>query len=116
MTLEAPPMEGDNAGMLDDKIFEFSAREMTFGDRNAKQMTDQESGVLIDKAESGGWAELAGIHGGDVLLSVDGQPTSSISQLKACLAKVEKEKPRRIVCFVRRGIHTEYLEIEPDWR
>jgi serine protease Do len=116
MTLEAPPQEDDNAKTLDDQIFEFSAREMTFGDRNMRQMDSDESGLLIDKAESGGWADLAGLHSGDVLLAIDGNTTSTIAQLKAVLDRAQKEKPRRLVCFVRRGIHTEFLEIEPDWR
>jgi serine protease Do len=116
MTLESPPQEDDNAKTLDNQTFEFTAREMTFGDRNSRQMDSDEAGVLIDKAESGGWADLAGLHSGDVLLSIDGQPTSTIAQLKAALERAQHTKPRRLVCFVRRGIHTEYLEIEPDWR
>jgi len=116
LTLEAPPQEEDNAKTFEDKTFEFAARDMTFGDRNSRQLEDTQTGVLIDKAESGGWAQLAGLHSGDVLMAIDARPTNTVGELKAILAQAQKDKPRRLVCFVRRGIHTQYLEIEPDWR
>jgi len=49
-------------------------------------------------------------------MSVGGKPTSTVAELKAVLDQVRKDKPRRIVFFVRRGIHTLYCEIEPDYR
>jgi len=70
----------------------------------------------LQKVETGGWASLGGLRGNDFIMSVAGKPTPTVAELKAVLDQIRKDKPRRIVFFVRRGIHTLYCEIEPDYR
>ena len=72
--------------------------------------------MLLQKVENGGWASLGGLRGDDFVMSVNGKPTPTVADLKAMLDQVRKEKPRRVVFFVRRGIHTLFCEIEPDYR
>jgi S1-C subfamily serine protease len=65
--------------------------------------------------ESGGWAALARMAVGDIVLSVDGQPVISSSALEARMREVASGKPSRVVFLVRRGVHTLFLELEPAW-
>ena len=116
MALEASPVSDDNVKRLADAEFEFSARELSYTDRLNQQIPEGLQGVLLQKVETGGWASLGGLHGDDFIMSVDGKPTASVAALKAALDQVRKSKPRRVVFFVRRGIHTLYCEIEPDYR
>jgi len=115
MTLEAPPVASDRLARYEDDNFEFTARNMSAMDKFRKKLDAKLRGVLVVKVASGGWAALGGLASGDILLSVQGKPTSDVDVLKAELAKVKSEQPRRVVFFIRRGIHTVYREIEPVW-
>jgi hypothetical protein len=35
--------------------------------------------------------------------------------LKQTLAALKSEKPRRITLFIKRGVRTQFLELEPRW-
>jgi S1-C subfamily serine protease len=98
-----------------DDDFEFAARDMSFRDRAKLQAKKSLQGVLLEKVESAGWAALAGLYSGDVVLQVDGKPTPNVKALETILAAVKKKRPRRVVFFIKRGIHTTFREIEPDW-
>jgi len=113
MTLEAPPTQTDRLAKHEDDDFEFTARNLSAMDRFRKKLGADEKGVLVAKVVPGGWANLGGLSVGDVLVSVQGQPTSDVAALKGILKKVRTDRPRRVVFFVRRGIHTVFLEIEP---
>jgi len=116
MTLEAPPTPSDRLPKYEDEDFEFTARNMSAMDRIRKKEDASLRGVLIQNVESGGWAAFGGLSGGDVLISVAGQPTGDVGALEKVLAQVKEDRPRRIVFFIKRGIHTTYKEIEPDWQ
>ncbi len=116
MALEAAPAGDKDAKSMTDANFEFAARELTYSDRIDRRLPDDFQGLLVEKVENGGWASLGGLRGGDLLISVAGKPTHNVAELKAILEKIRKEKPREVVFFVRRGIHTFYCEIEPDYR
>jgi serine protease Do len=116
MVLESPPVSDDNVKRMTDADFEFSARELSYTDRVDQQIPEGLQGVLLQKVETGGWASLGGLRGNDFIMSVGGKQTATVAELKAALDQIRKEKPRRIVFFVRRGIHTLYCEIEPDYR
>ena len=116
MTLEAPPVRADRLAKTEDDDFEFTARNMSAMDRFRKKLAADQKGVLVAKVESGGWADLGGLASGDVLVSIQGRPTSDVDALKDALKKVKSARPRRVVFFIRRGIHTVFREIEPAWR
>jgi S1-C subfamily serine protease len=115
MTLEAQPAGDENLAKTTDVDFELSAREATWNDRLDKHIPEGDQGVLLQKVEPGGWASLGGLRGEDFVMAVNGKPTPTIADLKAILDQIRKEKPRRVVFFVRRGIHTIFCEIEPDY-
>ena len=73
------------------------------------------SGVRIASVQNAGWAALAGLSSGDTLLQIDGDPVSDITGLKRTLDQMHESKPRRVIFFVKRGIRTVFLELEPKW-
>ena len=115
MILEAPPVSADRLATCEDDNFEFTARNMSAMDKFRKRLNKKVRGVLVMKVESGGWAALGGLASRDILISVQGQPTGDVDALKTALDKVKSQRPRRVVFFIRRGIHTVYREIEPVW-
>jgi serine protease Do len=75
-----------------------------------------QKGALVSGVENGGWAAVAHLAVGDIVLAVDGEPVLRVDDLKARLQAVAAGKPPRVVFLVRRGVHTLYLEIEPAWK
>jgi serine protease Do len=115
MKLETPMDGAEKSAAHTDADFEFSARDLTYPDRNLHQLPAALHGVIITKVENGGWASLGGLRPDDIVLEVDGESIGSISELKPILAKIRKDKPRRTVFLIRRGIHSRFCEIEPDY-
>ena len=98
-----------------DTLFEFKARDLSFDDRVDEHLVEGTKGVRVVFVEGAGWAALAGLYSGDILLSLDGQTIDSLATLKKTIAHIREAKPRRLEMFVRRGIHTQFLELEPKW-
>jgi serine protease Do len=98
-----------------DDRFEFTAREMSLSERVNAKLQEAEKGVRLASVQSAGWTALAGLSSGDILFSIDGQPVDSIKALKDIMTRLHEAKPRRVVFFVKRGIHTLFAEVEPKW-
>jgi len=113
--LQAPPTPANELKVYKNDEFEFTARDLAFLDKTDKKLDVKTQGVLIDRVEGAGWAALAGMAIGDVLLSVDGQGVADIEALKKMLDEAKAKKPQRMVFVVKRGIHTLFLELAPAW-
>ncbi len=98
-----------------DEVFEFTGRNLAYMDRATQKWSKKQKGVFVAAVVMAGWAALAGLKGGDLLLTVDGKPVDDVSRLEKVMKALRRSRPRRVTFFVRRGIHTRYLEIEPDW-
>jgi len=97
------------------ETLEFTSRDLGQEDRVAKKLPDDFKGVLVTNMAPAGWAALGGLSTGDILISIDGKPVDSIATLKSILADLEKNARSPIVMFVRRGITSRYIELEPTW-
>ncbi len=98
-----------------DAVFEFTGRNVAYMDRATRKWSKKQKGVFVAAVEPAGWAALAGLGGGDLLLTVDGKQVDDVARLEKVMKRLRKSKPRQVVFFVRRGVHTRYLELEPDW-
>jgi serine protease Do len=96
--------------------FEFTARNVSFFDSAEEQWDKEQRGALIEEVKPGSWAELANLYAGDLLLEVDGQPVEDVDALRRVMEKEAAEKKAVVVMKVMRGIHTAYLEFEPNWK
>jgi S1-C subfamily serine protease len=114
------PLEIGHEGTADldsheSETLEFNSRDLGQDDRVAKKLPVDFKGVLITAVTPAGWAALGGLSAGDILVSLDGKPVDSIETLKSVLADLEKNTRSPVVMFVRRGIATRYIELEPTW-
>jgi S1-C subfamily serine protease len=94
---------------------EFRARNIAFQDRLQQQLDPDQQGAFITEVDRGGWAALAHLAAEDLVLAVDGQPIQTVADLREQMKKIAQTKPQHVVFFVRRGVHTLFLELEPDW-
>ena len=73
-------------------------------------------GALVEEVKAGSWAELGSLYSGDLILEVDGAPINNVEALHRKMDEIAARKTRLVVMKVLRGIHTSYLEMEPDWK
>ncbi len=95
--------------------FEFTARDVSFFDAADEQWNNGQKGALVEEVKSGSWAELGSLSSGDLILEVNQKPVGDVESLRRVLEQIVKERPGVVVMKVLRGIHTAYLEIEPNW-
>jgi len=98
-----------------DERFEFTARDLSHIERLDAKLAPDEKGVRIGAVQNAGWAALAGLASGDILFTIDGQPVESVAALRKQMNALFKAQPRRVVFFVKRGIRTGFIELEPKW-
>jgi len=98
-----------------DELFEFTARDISFFDRVDEQWQSELKGVVVSEVIPGGWAALAHLAADDLIQQVDGQPVQNVTELERLMDEVADKKPPAVVFQVLRGIHTRFLELEPNW-
>ena len=113
--LDASPEGTSELASYDCETLEFNSRDIGQADRVSEKLPADFKGVLISAITPAGWAALGGLSAGDLLISIDGKATDSIETLKPILVDLEKSRRSPIVMFVRRGISTRYIELEPTW-
>jgi len=98
------------------QALDFDARALTLQDRALRKLPDDVNGALVERVEPASATELGGLRVGDLVLAVGGTATPDIAALETAVKAVTAEKPRFVVLFVRRGVNTAFVEIEPDWK
>lgn len=96
--------------------FEFTTRDVSFFDTAERRWSPEQRGALVEEVKSGSWAELGALYVGDLILEVDGQPVNDVDVLRKQMEQITARKPGVVVMKVKRGIHTAFLELEPDWK
>ena len=114
-TLARQPKPASEQAEYKDDRFEFTARELSLNDRLEAKLDEADQGVRIANVQNAGWAALAGLSSGDTLIAIDGQNVSGLEALKGAMLKLRETKPRRVMLYVKRGIRTFFLELEPKW-
>jgi serine protease Do len=115
VTLGKRPVSDVELSEFRDDRFEFTASELSFTRRVDEALGEKEGGVLVEAVEPSGWASIAGLRPGDVILRIDGERMGGIDELRARLRGFRETKPRRVVFLVKRGVRTAFLEVEPRW-
>ena len=96
--------------------FDFTARDVSFFDTVEEQWPADQRGALVESVKSGSWAELGSLTDGDLILEVNGRTVNSVDALRREMDRIAAAKVKEVVIKVLRGIHTCYLEIEPNWK
>jgi serine protease Do len=115
ITLSASPRLPREMKKYDDPVFEFRVREVAESDRREEGIAAGQRGVLVDAVREGGWAALAHLAVGDLLIAVDGTSISDVDTVKERLTRAAERRSSAVVLQVRRGIRTFFVELEPVW-
>jgi serine protease Do len=98
-----------------DEDFEFTVRDMTFFDKVHEEWGEGRPGAMVTEVKDGGWAAIGRLNNGDIITAIDGEAVTDVLSLKEKMKHVAAEKRKSIVLRVARGIHTVFLELEPNW-
>jgi serine protease Do len=71
-----------------------------------RRLDDDKDGLIVESAS--GAAARAGIRPGDLVLSVNGEPVTSVEQLRALVAKASK----RVALLIQRGDATLFVPVD----
>ncbi len=112
---QTPPPPISEFKSYEDDTFELNARNLHPMDQENKDKEDTVVGVMISEVERSGWASLAGLKQGDILTQVNNHNINNVKELADILKKIKIDHPKRITFFVKRGIQTRFLQIEPNW-
>jgi S1-C subfamily serine protease len=115
MRLPEAPKPEQECRTHEDVVLEFKARDLTYLDRVSRRWDLDETGVLVTQVAQGGWAAVGGLAAGDLLQGANGQPVTNVRDLEAQLKDLPTRRPKHLTFFVRRGIQTLYLELQPSW-
>jgi serine protease Do len=112
---ESPKLSREMA-KYDDDTFDFRARDLAPLDSDDPRLAGVTRGAMIDSVTSGGWAALARLEVGDVVLAVSGAAIADVAALESRMAEIDRSRPTAVVFLVRRGIRTVFLHVRPSWR
>jgi len=112
---ERSPAPKDEMKKYEDRNFEFTVRDISFFDYTENNADYGEKGVFVETVQPGGWAALARLNNGSIIQSVDGQKVEDIDGFISIMEAAEKNKKKRIVFFVKKGIYTDFIQLECVW-
>jgi serine protease Do len=113
--LAATPAATGDLDTFKDETFEFTVRELPLAERIAEQLPVDAPGVRVSTVQPNGWAALAGIGPGDIIVSIDGQVVRTVAEAEKLLKGFREAKPKHVVFFIRRGVGSGFAEVEPRW-
>jgi serine protease Do len=113
--LEGSPRLPREMKKYEDPNFEFRARDVADMDRIELAVPVGEKGVLVEAVREGGWAALAHLADGDVILAVDGEVIGDVAALQKKMEAIAAAKPDSVVMHVRRGFRTFFVEMQTGW-
>ncbi len=113
--LEETPTSSTDVESAKEAFLEFSVREITFMDRIKYKWDESVKGVIVGDSTSGGWANLAGLRGKDLLISIQSREIPDVKVFEEVMDKIHEDQPRYVKLFIRRGFKTVFLFVEPDW-
>lgn len=99
----------------EDSNFEFRVRDVAEMDRVELGVPAGETGVLVESVSEGGWAALAHLADGDVILAVQNDVVGDVAELQKKMEAIAASKPSSVVLHVRRGFRTFFVEMQTGW-
>ena len=114
VVLQETPNTAAEAKTANYATLEFKVRSIVFTDRVDNRWPESQKGVIVTEVTRGGWASLANLDSGDLILRIQEQPVDDVPAFEALVKKLDESKPEMISIFVRRGYKTNYVFVAQD--
>ena len=93
----------------------FNVKELTQDIILAKQLNFDTQGVWVSKVERAGWADVAGLRVGDLIIKMNEKIVNSLETIKKRFVNIGEEKPEYVSLFIKRQSDTEFLFIKTNY-
>lgn len=113
--LEESPRGAEQAARDEQPALELTVRAVSRRDRIDQRWSEGTEGVLVVEATPGGWAHMAGLKVGDLILELAGREVEGLEDFRRLMASLLADRPPVIPVFLRRGERTHFVFVEPDW-
>jgi serine protease Do len=115
VNLAASPSDEDDVPKYKDMDFEFSVRDLTDAVKDQLNIPRTVKAARVTDVIPNGWASLAGIVKGDLILSIDGEGIEGAKSLEKKLTAIKAAKKAQTVFFIQRGVRNQFIQLEPSW-
>ena len=115
VALESSPMPPSEAKREQNRDFELSVRDLTFYDRGRYRWRAEQTGVIVERVDTGGWADAGGLRPGELILEIGGETVADVDDFRRIMDAIAESKPARLEVVTLRGASTRVLYIEPEW-
>jgi serine protease Do len=92
-----------------------SVKELTQDIILAQRLDWETEGVWVSKTERAGWADVAGLRIGDLILAINDQQINGLKEIESLFEQVEKDKPPYLNLFIQRRGDTRFLFIKTNF-
>jgi serine protease Do len=113
--LEPTPVAAEQTQSERQKEFEFAVRQITLSDKIDNHWALGQEGVIVTEATAGGWANIAGLRGDDLIVSINERPVPDVNTFTRVMHDLIAQRPKVIRIFVKRDYLTHFVFIDPDW-
>lgn len=116
VVLTQRPISPNDAPRYEDKNYDLTVRDLVFADFNNRDLDEGEiEGVVVEKAESGGWAYVGGVGGGQIIMKINDQDVKSVVEFEAIMKEIEENKESETVFMVWRRHKTQFKHVKTHW-
>ncbi len=93
----------------------FSVKELTQDVILSQNLREDFKGVWVSRVERAGWADLAGLQLGDLIVSINDVKINSLQDVKNIFKTIENKKPPYVKLFIQRKENTYFLFIKTNY-
>lgn len=115
VTLGAEPRAQRELPIYFDTNFGLAVRDISYFDRANGMAGEDQKGVSIVRITPGGWASVAGLHETDLLMAIDGKPTTNLKEAQAALEALARARPKTATFFIAHNVDTQFHEVTTPW-
>jgi serine protease Do len=114
--LGVSPATVQTAERFESEVFGISARELTYDLRQRFNLSDEVRGVIVEGVARGGWAAIAGVRPGDLVLRVGERETSDLEALRTSLEQAEEDQVPEVLLLLQRQFRTFFVPVPTEWK
>ena len=116
VNLRGSPISQFMAEEVANPELDFSVKELTRDVILNRNLPPDTKGVWVSRVERAGWADIAGLQIGDLLLAINDVKIQSIDDIKKIFKQIEESKPKFVKLFVQHSGNTRFIFIKTNYQ
>lgn len=116
LTLAEAPKTASLAEDYEDEDFGITVREITIDVQQALNLDPGTEGVVVERTEEAGWADVSGLFPRDLILSINGEKVRTVAEFRGILEVIKLNADSEAIFFVMRPPDTLFVRVKTDYR